>query len=90
MRHRKRTIGLRQEAQTARAREAFAELQGATAAAQRLQQMAALPTVQWRGRTLYTLRCAGPFGKGPHTVNVPESLLWSLLDLRHFLCAYHR
>ncbi len=56
----------------------------------REREIAALPRVPWRGRLLYTIRCEGPFGKGPHAVNVPESLLWNLLDLGHFLCPYHR
>lgn len=70
--------------------EAFVETQGADAVSQRQRDIAALPTVQWKGRTLYTIRCEGDFGRGPHMVHVPESLLWSLLSVRHFRCAYHR
>ena len=57
--------------------------------ARREREIAALPTVQWKGRTLYTLRCQGTSGKGPHDVNVPVLLVWHLMDLRHFFCPYH-
>lgn len=56
---------------------------------QREAEIAALPTVQWKGRTLYTLRCCGVSGKGPHDVNVPLALAWSLLSLTRFFCPYH-
>ena len=55
----------------------------------RSAEIAALPRVVWRGRTLYTLRCNGTTGKGPHDVNVPERLLWNLIELRAFVCPYH-
>jgi hypothetical protein len=57
--------------------------------AQRERDIAALPTVPWKGRTLYTLRCQGISGKGPHDVNVPLALVWHLVDLRRFFCPYH-
>lgn len=57
--------------------------------AQRQREIAALPTVEWKGRTLYTIRCTGTTGKGPHVLNVPEALLWALIDLRAFRCPYH-
>lgn len=56
----------------------------------RAREISQLPTVVWRGRTLYTIRCQGDFGKGPHDLNVPASLLWSLRSLQFFLCPYHR
>lgn len=52
-------------------------------------EIARLPTVQWKGRTLYTLRCHGTSGRGPHDVNVPLMLVWHLIDLRSFYCVYH-
>lgn len=52
-------------------------------------EIAALPTVQWKGRTLYTLRCHGWTGNGPHDVNVPLVLIWSLIALDQFYCMYH-
>lgn len=55
----------------------------------RADAIAALPTVNWKGRTLYTLRCHGTSGKGPHNVNVPLALVWHLIDLRRFFCVYH-
>ena len=57
--------------------------------AKRETEIAALPVVLWKGRTLYTLRCNGTSGKGPHDVNVPLMLVWHLIDLRRFFCVYH-
>ena len=62
---------------------------GPVEAERRAQQIAALPQVQWKGRTLYTLRCRGTSGKGPHDVNLPLAHVWHLIDLGHFYCVYH-
>ena len=75
---------------TARARAAFVALEGEQAAARRQVQIAHLPIVEWKGRLLYTVRCDAQFGKGPHDVNVPEHVLWALLDLRAFRCPFHQ
>lgn len=72
------------------AKRAFIDIQGVDAAPQRAREIAALPAVNWKGRALYTVRCDGPYGKGPHDVNLPESVLWALIDVRHCLCPYHR
>lgn len=56
----------------------------------RAAAIAALPAVEWKGRTLRTVRCRGDFGRGPHDVNVPESTLWTLIHIEAFLCPYHR
>lgn len=53
---------------------------------QRARDIDALPTVEWKGRTLYTLKCDGPW---PHLVHVPEHQLWHLIDLRAFRCPFH-
>ena len=55
----------------------------------RAVQIAGLQRKQWRGRTLYGLTCRAEYGKGPHPMFVPEHVLWSLLDLRHYRCVYH-
>lgn len=62
----------------------------------RQAQIDALPRVDWRGpqgtrpaRTLYTLRCHGTSGRGAHDTNVPLVLLWSLIEIRRYLCPYH-
>ena len=68
--------------------EAREEL-GPERAAKREAEIAALPTVAWKGQTLYTLRCHGVSGKGPHDVNVPLALLWHLISFKRFLCVYH-
>ena len=62
---------------------------GPTLAAEREAEIAALPIVVWKGRTLKTIRCCGTTGKGPHDYNVPESTLWSLISLKEFHCVYH-
>lgn len=55
----------------------------------RAAEIAALPTVIWKGRTLYTLRCCGTSGHGPHNYNVPLMMVWSLIGLENFYCVYH-
>ncbi len=72
-----------------RAQRAYADYLGETAVVQRATEIAALPIVVWKGRTLHTLRCTGTTGKGPHDVNVPESLLWALISLSGYRCPYH-
>ena len=56
---------------------------------QRQREIDALPLVEWKGRWLRTIRCTGERGRGPHPVNVPESLLWALIDFSVFRCQYH-
>jgi hypothetical protein len=56
---------------------------------QRVAEIAALPAVRWKGRLLFTLTCQADFGKGPHPLNVPETLLWQLISLENFRCPYH-
>lgn len=55
----------------------------------RAVQIAGLLRKRWKGRQLYALTCRADYGKGPHTMFVPEHVLWSLLDLRYYRCAYH-
>ena len=64
-------------------------LLGPIRAAQRERDIAALTVIEWKGRTLYTLRCRGISGKGEHDVNLPLLHLWHLIDLGWFLCPYH-
>jgi hypothetical protein len=86
----KRTVG-QHEARVCRdAQEQFAEVMGPARAFIRSVEIERLPTVEWKGKTLRTIRCEGPFGRGPHDVNVPHSVLWSLISLQHFTCPYHR
>ena len=89
IRHRKRTVGLREDVSRGRAKDSFVAILGEDQVAERQRQIDALPTVQWQGRTLYTIRCSGDFGNGPHVVNVPESLLWALMSLEQYRCPYH-
>jgi hypothetical protein len=78
-----------QARQIARARAAFLMLRSPQDEARRVADIAALPTVAWKGRTLYTLRCEAGFGRGPHDQHVPESLLWGLIDFSHWHCPFH-
>lgn len=79
----------RQARQTARAREAFRDSLGPNAEMMRAAEIAALPSVTWKGKSLKTLRCHGTTGNGPHDCNVPEGLLWALLSLQDFHCVFH-
>ncbi len=72
-----------------RARHAFAEYRGLVAERERAAEIAVLPQATWKGRTLYTITCHGTTGRGPHRVNVPEALLWSLIEIGAFRCPYH-
>lgn len=74
----------------AEARVIYREELGVDAEMKRLRAIEQLPVVMWHGERLYTIRCKGDFGNGPHDMNVPESLLWSLITLEWFLCPYHR
>lgn len=62
---------------------------GPERAAKRQAEIDALPVVNWKGRMLYTLRCHGTSGKGPHDVNVPLAMVWHLISLKRFYCVYH-
>jgi len=72
------------------ARAAFVDARPQLDEQARERAIAALPVVIWRGRRLHTIRCRGEFGKGPHDVNVPESILWALISLERFYCPFHR
>jgi len=89
-RYRVRVVGSHEDRWLRDVRELYLEDCGPARYARRAAVIAALPTVTWRGHTLYTIRCNGDFGKGPHLMNVPESLLWSLISLERFLCPFHR
>ena len=71
------------------ARRLFVEVRWVDGFEQRVREIEALPVVEWKGRTLRTVRCHGTTGKGPHDVHLAESRLWCLMDLRGFRCAYH-
>ena len=86
----KPVFGPHEDRQTATARRAFSESRTPAEVKCREQEIAALPDVEWRGRRLQTIQCKGETGKGPHSVNVPESLLWALIDVRQYRCAFHR
>jgi hypothetical protein len=83
-------IGRQHANALSRALEAFVEIRGADAVPERAAAIAALPHKTWRGVEVFALTCAGPFGRGPHVQYVPEYVCWSLIDLRQFLCPFHR
>lgn len=72
------------------ARAQFVEVRGRRAVPRRAAAIAALPSKAWRGVRVFEIECEGPFGRGPHRQWVPEYVLWSLIDLRHWLCPFHR
>ncbi len=74
----------------ATARDAFVEVRGVEELARRTRAIAALPSKDWRGVRVFAVTCEGPFGRGPHVQWVPECVLWSLIDVRHFVCPFHR
>ncbi len=74
---------------TARARRAFEVSRGTMAAVWRAREIAALDSKLWRGQRVYRLTCRAEFGCGPHDQWVPEGLLWTLIDLRMWRCAFH-
>lgn len=76
-------------ARTTRTRAIFREWRGEADEARRAAEIAALPLVEFKGRQLRTLRCHGTSGKGPHDANVPESMLWALIQLDRWVCVYH-
>ena len=82
-------LGSHPEQRTARAAAFFLRERGLVGYCERAQAIDALPAVAWRGQTLRTLTCHGTRGKGPHPTNVPEALLWSLIDFRAFRCPFH-
>jgi hypothetical protein len=90
MRHRKRVRSPFEPRILADSRADYCDLYGPARTAKREQEIAALPRVTWKGHTLFTIRCTGDFGKGPHDYNVPESVLWNLMAFSRFRCAYHR
>jgi hypothetical protein len=83
------TIGSHPERRAARAKQAFLTLRGEQDYQARRAEIVMLQTSTWRGQTVYALLCNGTTGRGPHLVNVPEALLWSLIDLRAYRCAFH-
>ena len=86
----KRAVGLHPRSQLAKAQEMFAVARpGEDAKCKREMEIEALPVVVWRGKRLRTIRCTGITGRGPHDCNVPEAMLWSLIDFRRFRCPFH-
>ena len=85
----KRACPLHEDAKSALVRAAYLDIAGPERTEERAAEIASLPTVEWRGRILRTIRCTGTTGRGPHDMHVPESLLWSLIDLGRYRCPYH-
>ena len=73
-----------------RAKMLTRDAMGTPFAVRRAHEIARSPSKRWKGRILYKIRCAGPFGNGPHNQYIPGSVLWSLIDLDTFCCPYHR
>lgn len=88
--YRGRTISLWEDRGLATAKAAFVIQRGAEEIPARAAAIAAVPSKDWRGRTVYRVECEGPFGNGPHEVWLPERVLWQLIDFRNYRCAYHQ
>jgi hypothetical protein len=87
--HGKTVIARHEERIVAEMRRLYLGWYGADALARRERELAALPAVEWKGRTLRAIQCHGDYGKGPHVVNLPESVLWNLLGFDRYRCVYH-
>lgn len=74
---------------TARCRANFVQFRSEAEAVERGAEIAALPLVAWKGKTLRTIWCSGTTGRGPHALHVPEALLWELIGLSRYRCAFH-
>jgi hypothetical protein len=83
------TIGSHPERRAARAKQAFLTLRGEQDYQARRAEIDRLTPSLWRGQPVYALLCNGTTGKGPHLVNVPEALLYALIDLRAYRCPFH-
>jgi hypothetical protein len=66
------------------------EVRGESEVATRAAAIAGIPSKDWNGVTVFEVTCEGPYGKGPHAQFIPEYVLWSLIDVGHFVCPYHR
>lgn len=88
-RFRRTVVGVHHDALNTRARQHFIEARGDVEARFRAMEIGALPVVEWRGKSLRAWRCHGTSGKGSHPVNLPEWVLWLLIDLRAYRCPYH-
>jgi len=82
-------LGLHPDRQTQTAKSGAMMMMGLRWWRRRRAFIQTLPVVLWKGRTVYTIRCVGVRGKGPHVVNVPEALLWCLIDPRQYYCPFH-
>ena len=68
----------------------YEKFRGKDAVNQRKKEIADLDQKQFKGRTVYRIRCNADFGIGPHEQWLEEHLMWHLMDLAHYLCPYHR
>ena len=89
MRSSHQATGLHQARILRDARAQFRECRGEADYRRREAEIAALPSVTFKGRALKVLRCHGVRGKGPHDCHVPESMLWALMGLTHWCCVFH-
>lgn len=85
----KPSAGLHYQAQARRARTAHVLIRNERSALNRDAEIAALPTVEWKGKTLHTILCHGTSGRGAHVVHVPPGLLYALIEIDGYLCPYH-
>ena len=87
--HKHNVTGLHCERKDRHASAIYRLTRGRDEWARRRDAIAALPVVVWKGHRLRAFRCHGVSGRGSHAVNVPESLLFALHDLRRYFCPFH-
>jgi hypothetical protein len=88
----KPTISPHHDRQLARARQYARELLTPAEYATREAEIAALPTVEWKGQHLRALACQGIVQRTgqPCVRNEPEAKLWALIALTSYRCEWHR
>ena len=80
---------------TVRCRAEFRNARGTRHEQERAAAIAALDKKTWNGRPVYRVRCLGgiaggpTFGRGEHDMWIEEPWLWTLIDLKRFMCPFH-
>ena len=63
---------------------------GVGMAIRRAFEIVGLDTKLWKGARVYRLTCKADFGCGHHDVWEPAAVLWALIGIKGYLCAWHR
>jgi hypothetical protein len=90
VRFRVQTVGVHEDRACVRSRAVHRELRGSDSEAERAAEIAALDSKDWRGHPVYRVICKGDYGKGNHEVWIPERVLWALISIEAYRCAFHQ